>query len=168
MLEIVHPDKTSEILDLAQGLIRIPSVTACPQERLDEVRRAAAFIEDYLRIQGIGVRNYDGHQYPALLAGFPGQMQAPAMLSGHFDVVAPEPDDSQFSPRVEGEYLWGRGSADMKTVVATYLVCMSCAYWLRRMDMRRNSSSPVSAPANEATSCGEKYASKTGASCASN
>jgi succinyl-diaminopimelate desuccinylase len=124
VLEIVHPDKTSEILDLAQGLIRIPSVTACPQERLDEVRRAGAFIEDYLRIQGIGVRYYDGHLYPALLAGFPGQMQAPAMLSGHFDVVAPEPDDSQFAPRIEGDYLWGRGSADMKTVVATYLVWM--------------------------------------------
>ena len=44
------------------------------------------------------------------------------MLSGHFDVVAPEPDDSQFEPRIEGDYLWGRGSADMKTVVATYMV----------------------------------------------
>jgi succinyl-diaminopimelate desuccinylase len=43
---------------------------------------------------------------------------------GHFDVVEPEPDDSQFIPRIEGDYLWGRGSADMKTVVATYLVWM--------------------------------------------
>jgi succinyl-diaminopimelate desuccinylase len=49
------------------------------------------------------------------------------MLSGHFDVVAPEPDDSQFEPRVEGDYLWGRGAADMKTVVATYLVWMKDA-----------------------------------------
>jgi succinyl-diaminopimelate desuccinylase len=45
-------------------------------------------------------------------------------LSGHFDVVEPEPDDSQFTPRIEGDYLWGRGAADMKTVVATYLVWM--------------------------------------------
>jgi succinyl-diaminopimelate desuccinylase len=44
------------------------------------------------------------------------------MLSGHVDVVTPDPDDSQFEPRVEGEYLWGRGAADMKTVLATYLV----------------------------------------------
>jgi succinyl-diaminopimelate desuccinylase len=46
------------------------------------------------------------------------------MLSGHFDVVAPEPDESQFTPRVEGDFLWGRGAADMKTVLATYLVWM--------------------------------------------
>ena len=46
------------------------------------------------------------------------------MLAGHFDVVAPEPDESQFTPRIEGDYLWGRGAADMKTVVATYLVWM--------------------------------------------
>jgi acetylornithine deacetylase/succinyl-diaminopimelate desuccinylase-like protein len=51
-------------------------------------------------------------------------MQAPVMLSGHFDVVLPEPDEGQFSPRVEGDYLWGRGAADMKTVVATNLVWM--------------------------------------------
>jgi len=39
-------------------------------------------------------------------------------------VVEPEPDDSQFKPRIEGDYLHGRGAADMKTVVATYLVWM--------------------------------------------
>ena len=39
-------------------------------------------------------------------------------------MVEPEPDDSQFVPRIDGDYLWGRGTADMKTVVATYLVWM--------------------------------------------
>jgi acetylornithine deacetylase/succinyl-diaminopimelate desuccinylase-like protein len=46
------------------------------------------------------------------------------MLAGHFDVVEPEPDDSQFAPRIDGDYLWGRGAADMKTVAATWLVWM--------------------------------------------
>ncbi len=46
------------------------------------------------------------------------------LLTGHFDVVEPEPNDSQFTPRIDGDYLWGRGAADMKTVVATYLVWM--------------------------------------------
>lgn len=121
-LELAYPDKTSEILSLAGQLIRIPSVTACPEERLGEVHRAATFIFDYLRDYGLGVRYYNQSKYPALLAGFPGQMNAPVMLAGHFDVVAPEPDDSQFEPRLEGAYLWGRGAADMKTVVATFLV----------------------------------------------
>lgn len=119
-----YHDKTSEILDLAQQLIRIPSVTNCAEERLDEVHRAGTLVFDYLRDSGLEVQYYDQHQYPAVVAGFPGGLAAPVMLSGHFDIVQPEPDDSQFEPRLEGDYLWGRGAADMKTVVATYLVWM--------------------------------------------
>ncbi len=124
LVETEYPDKTTEILALSQRLIRIPSVTACPEERVTEVHRAGAFIHDYLRDHGVPVRTFDGATFPALLAHFPDQEQAPAMLCGHFDVVAPEPDDGQFEPKVEGDYLWGRGAADMKTVVATYLVWM--------------------------------------------
>ena len=46
LMEAKYPDKTAEILDLAQHLIRFPSVTACPDERLDEVHRAGSFIHD--------------------------------------------------------------------------------------------------------------------------
>ncbi|MCZ2127167.1 MAG: M20/M25/M40 family metallo-hydrolase [Anaerolineales bacterium] len=122
--EISYPNKTAEIIDLAQQLIRIPSVTACPNERLDEVYRAASLIDDYLRDAGLNVQ-YFGGKYPAVYAAFPNAAQAnPILLAGHFDVVEPEPDDSQFNPRVEGDYLYGRGAADMKTVVATYMVWM--------------------------------------------
>ena len=124
LVDVSYPDKTTEIVQLSQQLIRIPSVTACPEERLQEVHRAATFIFDYLRNQGLGVRYYAHYKYPALLIGFPGQMQAPVMLSGHFDVVEPDPDDSQFEPRIDGDYLLGRGAADMKTVVATNMVWM--------------------------------------------
>lgn len=131
MIEVSYPDKTSEILDLAQQLIRIPSVTASPNERLDEVHRAGSLIDDYLRNAGLEVKFFDG-KYPAVYAAFPiansqfpvSSLKSPILLTGHFDVVEPEPDDSQFTPRIEGDYLWGRGSADMKTVVATYLVWM--------------------------------------------
>ena len=131
MIEVSYPDKTSEILDLAQQLIRIPSVTASPNERLDEVHRAGSLVDFYLRNAGCEVKFFDG-KYPAIYATFPSTnhqspitaYQSPIFLTGHFDVVEPEPDDSQFTPRIEGEYLWGRGAADMKTVVATYLVWM--------------------------------------------
>jgi len=119
-----YVDKTAEVLDLAQQLIRVPSVTNCPDERLEEVRRAATLIYDYLRDAGLSVTYYDQTKYPAVFAAFPDRVSAPAMVCGHFDVVPPEPDDTQFEPRIEGDYLWGRGAADMKTVVATYLVWM--------------------------------------------
>lgn len=124
VISVSYPDKTSEIIDLAERLIRIPSVTNSPNERLDEVARASHLIHDYLTSAGVQVRVFDQGKYPALLAYFPEKFKAPVMLGGHFDVVEPQPDDSQFRPQVEGDYLWGRGSADMKTVVATYLVWM--------------------------------------------
>jgi succinyl-diaminopimelate desuccinylase len=135
VLETEYPDKTSEIVDLAQHLIRIPSVTACPVERFDEVHRAGICIHDYLKSHGLEVRYFDG-KYPAVLATFPqpgrsskAQRAIPAsvLLTGHFDVVEPEPDDSQFEPSIDGDYLRGRGAADMKTVVATYMVWMKDA-----------------------------------------
>jgi succinyl-diaminopimelate desuccinylase len=122
LIQQSYPDKTSEIVDLARELIRIPSVTNCAEERLDEVHRAGTLIFDYLRDAGLATVYYDQTKYPALVAGFPGQLTAPVMLSGHFDVVQPEPDDTQFEPRLEGDWLWGRGAADMKTVVASNLV----------------------------------------------
>jgi len=93
-------------------------------ERLEEVRRAAIVLHDYARSRGLEVRYFDKYRYPALIIGFPEMMNTPVMLMGHFDVVEPEPDDSQFDPYIEGDYLYGRGSADMKTVVATYMVWM--------------------------------------------
>lgn len=123
-VEITYADKTSEIVALSEHLIRIPSVTNCADERLDEVMHAAHFIRHYLEDAGVKVRRFEDGPYPAILAHFPDQLESPVMLSGHFDVVEPMPDDTQFMPRIEGDYLWGRGAADMKTVVATYLVWM--------------------------------------------
>ena len=124
MINVEYTDKTSEIVDLAKQLIRIPSVTASPDERLDEVHRAAVFIYDYLQSHGLSVRLFDEEKYPSMLVDFPDQELAPVMLSGHFDVVEPEPDDEQFKPYIKDDYLWGRGSGDMKVVVATYMVWM--------------------------------------------
>ena len=136
-LEVSYPNKTAEIVDLANQLIRIPSVTNAPpgQQRFDEVNRAATLIYDYLRQAGLEVRVLDKGKFPAVLASFPGKGDAPIMLSGHFDVVEPDPDDTQFESRIDGDYLWGRGAADMKTVVATYLV------WMK--DLRRDKDYPA-------------------------
>ncbi len=126
IFSVEHTDKTAEIVELAQALIRIPSVSNAPRQRqrLIDIHRAGTFIYDYLKQSGLEVQMFEGEGYPAVLAGFPGGLERPVMLSGHFDVVEPDPDDSQFEPRLEGDYLLGRGAADMKTVVATFLVWM--------------------------------------------
>jgi len=114
-----------DVVSLACDLIRIPSVTNCAHERLDEVRACAGFVAGWLEREGLRVRLLDDAPYPAVVAAPPGAGRARVTLCGHFDVVQPEPDDGQFEPRVEGDWLWGRGAADMKTVVASFMV------WLR-------------------------------------
>ena len=120
-------DRTSEVLHLAADLVRIPSVTNCADERIDQVFSCAGFVANQLSCDGLDVRVFDRGRYPAVLASFSDGRAASITLSGHFDVVRPEPDDSQFDPRIQGDYLWGRGAADMKTVVASYMV------WMRKI-----------------------------------
>jgi succinyl-diaminopimelate desuccinylase len=117
-------DRVREVLELSAELVRIPSVTNCADERLEQVFSCAGFIANHLASGGLELRLFDRGRYPAILVGFPGAEPATITLCGHFDVVQPEPDDSQFEARIQGDYLWGRGAADMKTVVASYVVWM--------------------------------------------
>jgi succinyl-diaminopimelate desuccinylase len=114
-----------EVIELAVELIGIPSVTNCPEERLEEEDRCGRFIARWLKNNGLEVKLYDDGKYPAVLASLPGSPLAQVTLCGHFDVVMPEPDDRQFEPRIDGDWLWGRGAADMKTVVASFMVWMA-------------------------------------------
>jgi succinyl-diaminopimelate desuccinylase len=118
-------DRTRDVLLLATDMVRIPSITNCEDERIDQVFSCAGFVANFLSRHGLDVRFFDRGRYPAVLARFPSQDSAEVTLCGHFDVVRPEPDDSQFEPMIQGDYLWGRGAADMKTVVASYMVWMS-------------------------------------------
>lgn len=117
-------DRVYSVLELACELVRIPSVTNCPEERLEEVYRCARYIAGLATEGGLDVRYFEDGVYPAIVVGFPGALLAPVTLGGHFDVVKPEPDDCQFDPKIDGDYLWGRGAADMKTVVASNLQWM--------------------------------------------
>ncbi len=117
-------ERTTEVLQLAAELVRIPSVTNCAEERIDQVFSCAGFVANQLARGGLDVRLFDRGRYPAVLASFTDSGSASITLCGHLDVVRPEPDDSQFEPRIQSDYLWGRGAADMKTVVASYMVWM--------------------------------------------
>jgi acetylornithine deacetylase/succinyl-diaminopimelate desuccinylase-like protein len=128
-LDPTADDVTREIVLLASRLIAIPSVSVAPggSPRLEAIHAAVHFVAEELRRGGLNVRVFSEGRFPALLATFPGEGAAPVVLLGHLDVVGPDPDESQFAPRLDGEYLVGRGAADMKTVAATYVVWMRAA-----------------------------------------
>ena len=100
-------DRSTEVLQLAADLVRIPSVTNCADERIDQVFSCAGFVANQLSCPGLDVRFFDRGRYPAVLASFAAAEPASITLCGHFDVVRPEPDDSQFEPRIQGDYLLG-------------------------------------------------------------
>jgi succinyl-diaminopimelate desuccinylase len=91
--------------------------------RPDELIAAAGFVKGWLESRDIEVRDYDHHGLPVLHAETGATApEAPCVVfHGHLDVVPGQPE--QFTPRIEGDRLIGRGAYDMKGGLAA----MMCA-----------------------------------------
>ena len=92
--------------------------------RPDEIREAAGFVKGWLESRDIAVRHHDHNGLPVLLAevGPSEGSNAPCVVfHGHLDVVPARAE--QFTPRLEGDRLYGRGAYDMKGGLAA----MMCA-----------------------------------------
>jgi succinyl-diaminopimelate desuccinylase len=88
----------------------------------DGLRAAAGFVKGWLQSHEIDARDRDHAGLPVILAdvGAPESAGAPTViLHGHLDVVPAHAE--QFSPRVEGDRLIGRGAYDMKGALAAML-----------------------------------------------
>ena len=88
---------------------------------LEGLQGAAAFVYGWLEARDIEVKG-DRHNGLPVLAATVGAAQGPTIvLHGHLDVVPGH--ESQFTPRIEGDRLIGRGAYDMKGGLAA----MMCA-----------------------------------------
>jgi succinyl-diaminopimelate desuccinylase len=88
-----------------------------------EIVAAAGFVKGWLESRDISVRHHDHNGVPVLVAEVgPSQDDAPTVIfHGHLDVVPGRAE--QFTPRIEGDKLFGRGAYDMKGGLAA----MMCA-----------------------------------------
>ena len=87
----------------------------------DGLRAGAAFVKGWLEARDIEVaeREFDG--LPVVLARVgPRGRAAQVLFHGHLDVVPAR--EGQFSPRVEGDRLIGRGAYDMKGALAALML----------------------------------------------
>ena len=106
------------IVELAKGLIRIPSVTG-------EEREVVLHARDVLEESGIGVDLHGPGERPVINAVVnPGAGRLLA-FNGHLDVVPVARPEAwtrdPFDPVVEGNLLYGRGASDMKASCAVII-----------------------------------------------
>jgi acetylornithine deacetylase/succinyl-diaminopimelate desuccinylase-like protein len=117
-----------DFLDRLLEWLRIPSISADP-ERAGDVRRSAEWLADALRDVGFPtVEIWDTPGAPAVFAEWPAaDADAPAVVVyGHHDVQPVDPEElwesAPFDPKLRGDELFGRGSADDKGQVAFHLL----------------------------------------------
>jgi succinyl-diaminopimelate desuccinylase len=89
--------------------------------KVDELRAAAGFVKGWLESREIDVTDRDHEGLPIVQAVVGPKHGPTVILHGHLDVVPAH--DGQFTPRVEGDRLIGRGAYDMKGALAA----MMCA-----------------------------------------
>lgn len=83
------------------------------------VEKAAGFVKGWLEAREIPVRELEIRGMPVLAASV-GKEGAPrVVLHGHLDVVPGRSE--QFTPRIEGDRLYGRGAYDMKGALAAMM-----------------------------------------------
>jgi succinyl-diaminopimelate desuccinylase len=100
---------------LAERLITYDTATS------EGLRAAAGFVKGWLEARELRVDGRDHDGLPVILAEV-GPADGPTVvLHGHLDVVPAR--EGQFTPRVEGDRLIGRGAYDMKGALAA----MMCA-----------------------------------------
>lgn len=107
----------SETIDLAQQLIRIDSVT--PDDK-----GCQKIIADYLNPLGFNIESMKFGEVDNLWAR-KGSTSPCLVFAGHTDVVPTGPAEAwthpPFSAHIDGDMMFGRGTADMKSSIACFM-----------------------------------------------
>jgi acetylornithine deacetylase/succinyl-diaminopimelate desuccinylase-like protein len=125
-LSYVRQNKERYLAELRE-VLTIPSISTDPDHKAD-MQHAAEWMSSQLRSMGINnVQIMPTAGYPVVYGEWlgAGQSAPTVMLYGHYDVQPPDPLElwvsPPFEPEVRGDYMFGRGSADMKGQV---LACL--------------------------------------------
>ena len=114
-----------EVIELLKELIRFDTVSPEGKEYEDLVK----FLKGWLEERGVSTAiEYVDPDYKAkacpkggprpILFAWVGEGKPLLEFNGHYDVVPPGDWEDAFEPRLEGNYLVGRGASDMKAGVA--------------------------------------------------
>lgn len=110
----------SELLSISQDLIRFKTVDGNEAE----FKRAVKYVRNYFAsMPSLYIHESWFNNAPSLVIGNqPGTKEFDILISTHLDVV--DAKDKDFTPTIRGGKLYGRGAADMKTMVAAGMLLM--------------------------------------------
>lgn len=106
-----------EVLKITEDLIRFRSTA----NHLDQLNACADYITSYFEGTDLVVTQLERNGKKTIIVT-KGTKTPTIFLYGHYDVV--DGDDEQFEPTCESDWLYGRGSMDMKSSVAIFMVIM--------------------------------------------
>ncbi|MBU0474366.1 MAG: M20/M25/M40 family metallo-hydrolase [Bacteroidetes bacterium] len=98
----------NQILKTTEDLIKLRTIDGA----FDEFEKSIQYCENFFADSNIIIKKYNYSGYPALVFLSSETSNPTFLLQGHLDVV--DGLDSQFEPQYKDEYLYGRGSVDMK------------------------------------------------------
>ncbi len=110
--------------------LKIPSISTSSESQ-NAIRLAALFVENYLHSIGVldtKILETAGHPVVYGFYGSSNENAPTVLVYGHYDVQPPDPielwETLPFAPEQRGEYLYGRGSSDMKGQIAASLAAV--------------------------------------------
>ncbi len=123
--------KQPEHLELLKRFLEIPSVSTLSEHK-DDVARAAEFVAERMRAQGmqrVDIMETGGH--PLVYGEWLGAPGKPTVLIyGHYDVQPADPLDEwrtdPFTPTEEGDCIVARGASDMKAQILGVMNAVAC------------------------------------------
>ncbi len=110
-------ERTDEILDLAKKLISFKST----EKNKQGLKECADFVADYFKGTSFSVERFECKEIPSVV--ITKNTKTPTVfLYAHLDVV--DAEETQYNAYIEDGKLYGRGSMDMKTPLAIFMVLM--------------------------------------------
>lgn len=109
------------ILEILKTLVPFRTTEDNPEE----IRKGFKYIASLFDSEKFEIQNFEKNGKYSQLISFKGNdaMEPEILLSGHLDVV-PAEGDGDYQMRVEGSKAFGRGTLDMKGMVAVYIDVM--------------------------------------------
>ncbi|CUI84993.1 ArgE/DapE family deacylase [Cognatishimia activa] len=120
----------SEVITLLSQLVRIDSVNPSLSDGGAGESQAADFVGEWFQTRGFDVTRLESTSgRPSIVAVAKGTGGGKTlMFNGHLDTVSVESyDGDPFDPKLADGWLYGRGSADMKSGVAAMMIAASRA-----------------------------------------